>query len=235
MDTKLNFRLTLLSFFLFFSSCSLFFPYKNISELVTPIPESQKNLFIPTYPDSTPYVYWHLAKQKEAQLELPKLETANTYQTFRIWITNPVGRRSQPHGLININCEKESCTGNLYLMKVDFNSRELSETIRSKQETPLEPKNLSWKAISDSLIILKFDQLPTDEEIPDYYADDEGYANNLTTFSFEYSTNFEYRFYQYNNIYRKPDNFWQVQNVISILDLLEDEFQWDTRGREYFK
>lgn len=206
-----------------------------MGEIVTPIPESHKNLFIPTYPDSTPYFYWHLAKKKEAQLELPKLENASTFQTFRIWITNTVRRRSQPHGLINISCEQESCSGNLYLMRVDFNSRELSETIQSKQVTLLEPTNLSWKEISDSLIMLKFDQLPTDQEIYNYYEEDEGYANNLPTFSFEYSTNIEYRFYQYNDIYRNPDDFWQVQNVISILDLLEDEFQWNTQATEYFR
>ena len=104
-----------------------------MSELITPIPESHKNLYIPTYPDSTPYVYWHLSKQKEAQLELPKLETADTFQTFRVWITTPVGRKSQPHGLINIICEMETCTGTLFLMKVDISNRNLSETIKDKK------------------------------------------------------------------------------------------------------
>ena len=205
-----------------------------MSELITPIPESHKNLYIPTYPDSTPYVYWHLSKQKEAQLELPKLETADTFQTFRVWITTPVGRKSQPHGLINIICEIETCTGTLFLMKVDISNRNLSETIKDKKEIPLEPTHLSWTEISDSLIQLQFDQLPTDEEILGYYEGNEGYANNLPTYSFEYSSNTEYRFYQYNDIHRNPDDFWQAQNVITILDLLESEFQWFAKGEEYF-
>ncbi|MCP4177019.1 MAG: hypothetical protein GY756_04560, partial [bacterium] len=87
----------------------------------------------------------------------------------------------------------------------------------------------------DSLVKFKFDVLPTDDHIPDYYNVNSGYNNNGTTFSFEYSSKEKYRFYQYNNIYRAPDKFWQAGNVIKILDLLEQEFNWDSKGREYFK
>ena len=94
---------------------------------------------------------------------------------------------------------------------------------------------MTWEAIIDSLYKLNFNELPTDEEIPGYYYDNSNYANNLPTFSFEYADVNTYRFYQYNNIYRAPDKFWQAKNVISILDLLEEEFEWNTRGYNYFE
>lgn len=212
----------------------------KIKENYTQVPKSTtKTLDIPTYKSPHPlagleYNYWHYAKQKEKQLGLASLETSNLKNVFRVWITNPVGTLSQPHGLVYIECNSDSCYGELILMRVKFDRRNLTETITETKRTTLSPSNLTWSAISDSLINLKFHELPTDELIPDYYPNNSGYATSGPTFSFEYSNPSEYRFYQYNDIYRVHDKFWQPENVIKILDLLESEFQWDTRAREYF-
>src|SRR5690606_31262344 len=99
---------------------------------------------------------------------------------------------------------------------------------------PLTPKR-GWSFLVDSLFRLKIGELPTDENIPNYYTEDVRYNNNATTFSFEYSTRTNYRFYQYSNLHRVPDKFWQPKYVISILDLLEDEVKWDSIARKHFK
>lgn len=119
-------------------------------------------------------------------------------------------------------------------MHVDFKLKDLSETITDSKFIDLKPIKTSWKMVVDSLVKLKVAVLPTDDLIPEYYSNNTGYADNSPTYSFEYATNDIYRFYQYNDIYRALDEFWQPQNVIGILDLLEDEFQWDTLAREYF-
>jgi hypothetical protein len=84
------------------------------------------------------------------------------------------------------------------------------------------------------MIKLKISELPTDDLIPGYYSNNSGYGSNSPTFSFEYSTKDLYRFYQYNDLYRVADKFWQPKNVIDILSILEAEFQWDTQARKYF-
>ncbi len=210
-----------------------------MKENYSKLPKTSKVLDIPIYKNPHPlegmnYVYWHFAKQKEKQLGLPAPETAETKEIFRVWITNPIGKKRQPHAVINLICDSNTCDGELVLMYVDFNARTLEETIVGDSVITLQPTRLSWLEIRDSLINLKFHQLPTDDEIPNYYEKGKGYGSNSATFSFEYSTKDLYRFYQYNDLYRANDEFWQPQNVINIFELLEKEFQWDERARQYF-
>ena len=195
------------------------------------IPETEKELDIPIYEEKQqfngyPFVYWHFTKQKEKQLGLESAELSNDSLTFRVWITNPVGKRGQPHGLIEMKHDTSKWTANLYAMYVDFNANNLSETIVKFEKIEINPKRNDWNYIVDSLYQLKFDILPTDETIPNYYKDNSAYNNNLPTYSFEYSTKNQYRFYQYNYPARKSNEFWQAKNVLKILDLLDDEFTW---------
>ncbi len=211
---------------------------KNQKNLTTKIPNSTKELDIPTYPnsDETPFVFWHFCKQKEQQLNLSSLETNTSDSlTYRLWITNPIRRKKQPAGLLEIKNTAEGWKGEVILMSVNVNKRKLTETITKSKRIPVEPKSLDWQTIIDSLDYYKFSTLPTDDEIPKYYETNEAYGNNLQTFSFEYSTPKIYRFYQYNNIYRAIDKFWQPKNVVAILDILEKEFEWNSIGEEYFK
>ena len=203
----------------------------QLSSNYSPIPETTKWLDIPKYDvkhefSGYPFVYWHFSKQKEKQLSLESAELSSDSLIFRIWITNPVGKRGQPHGLIEIKNDSSKWTANLYAMYVDFNENSLSETIIKSKKTEITTKN-DWNFIVDSLYRLKFDILPTDESIPNYYKDNSGYSNNLTTYSFEYATNRQYRFYQYNYPARKSNEFWQAKNVLKILKLLDDELTWN--------
>lgn len=207
----------------------------------TPIPETSKKLDIPKYTDEHqfrgyPYIYWNFCKQKQNQLGLTQPETSGDSLIFRIWITNPVGKKGQPHGLVEIKNDSTGWNGKLILMRVDFKLGNLSETVIEKEIIELKPIKTDWKSVVDSLIELKIAELPTDDLIPNYYADnpDGGYGNTSPTFSFEYATPDIYRFYQYNNVYRVADKFWQPKNVIDILGLLEEEFNWDTEARKYF-
>ena len=205
----------------------------------TPIPETTKTLDIPKYGEEHqfngyPYTYWNYCKQKQKQLGLVSPETSNDNFIFRMWITNPVGRTRQPHGLVEIKNDSVGWTGKLILMRVDFKMGNLSETVTESKVIDLKPLKTDWETIADSLIKLKIAELPTDDVIPNYYSDNSGYGSNSPTFSFEYATNEIYRFYQYNNVYRVADKFWQPKNVIDILALLEEEFNWDTEARKYF-
>jgi hypothetical protein len=211
----------------------------NINNFNISIPKSSKEIDIPKYEtkdqlNGTPFVYWKFCKQKEKQLGLKKPEISSDSLIFRIWITNPIGSKGQSHGLIEIRYDSLQWTGNLTLMRVDFNAKNLSETITKSKTWKLDPMKTNWETIVDSLFRLKIDVLPTDEQIPNYYTESTRYNNNSPTFSFEYATKEKYRFYQYGDIYRTPDKFWQPKNVIKILDLLEDEFQWNSKGQDYF-
>ena len=197
----------------------------------SPIPETTKELDIPKYDvknqfNGYPFVYWHFCKQKEKQLGLENAELSNDSLIFRIWITNPVGRIGQPHELIEIKHDFSKWTGRLYYMYVDFDANNLSETITDYGKIDVIPKKNDWDFIVDSLYKLNFDVLPTDNSIPNYYADNSGYDNNLPTYSFEYSTKKQYCFYQYNYPARKSNEFWQAKNTVEILKLLDDELNW---------
>jgi len=201
----------------------------QLSSNYSTIPETTKRLDIPKYDEEQqfggyPFVYWHFSKQKEKQLGLESAELSNDSLIFRVWITNPVGRRGQPHGLIEIKHDFSKWTANLYAMYVDFNAKNLSETIVKFDKIDISPKKNDWDFIVDSLYRLKFDALPTDQVIQNYNSD---YINDLPTFSFEYATKNQYRFYQYNNAEQRSSKFWQAENVLKILELLDDEFTWN--------
>ena len=195
------------------------------------IPETTKELDIPKYDagqkfDGYPFIYWHFCKQKEKQLDLMSAELSNDSLIFRVWITNPVGRKGQPHGLIEIKHDFSKWIGSLYFMYVDFDANNLTETISNYGKIDVIPKKNDWDFTLDSLYKLNFDVLPTDDAIPNYYANNSGYDNNLPTYSFEYSTKSQYRFYQYNYPERKTNEFWQAKNAIDILNLLDEELNW---------
>lgn len=206
----------------------------DVTKYITPIPTTTKTLDIPKYSTGHPFTYWHFCKQKQEQLRLSSPEKNADSMLYRIWITNPVGTQNQPHGLIEIKYDSTKWSGQLILMRVDINARELRETITSSKTWPLTPKT-GWQYLVDSLFKLQIEVLPTDEKIPNYYTEETRYSDNSTTFSFEYSTRTNYRFYQYGNIYRTPNKFWQPKYVISILDLLETEIKWDSIAKKHFK
>ncbi|MCL2098526.1 MAG: hypothetical protein FWH23_07205 [Bacteroidales bacterium] len=233
MGTLVNHLLAFLSILLVTGCASMKMnQLSQLSSNYSSIPETVKELDIPTYEEKQqfngyPFLYWHFSKQKEKQLGLESAELANDSLIFRVWITNPIGKRGQPHGLIELKYDSSKWVANLYAMYVDFNTNNLSETIVKFEKMEITPKRNDWDFIVDSLYQLKFDILPTDESIPNYYKDNSGYSNNLPTFSFEYATKKQYRFYQYNYPARKSNEFWQAKNVLKILDLLDDEFTWD--------
>ena len=230
MKTLLKHLIVFASIFLFISCASM--KTSQWHSNYTPIPETTKWLDIPKYEvkhkfNGYPFVYWHFSKQKEKQLNIESAELSSDSLIFRIWITNPVGFRGQPHGLIEIKHDSSKWSANLYAMHVDFNVSNISETIANFEKMEVTPKKNDWNYIIDSLYQLKFDILPTDEAIPNYYEDNLGYSNSLPTYSFEYATKRQYRFYQYYYPGQKSNEFWQAENVLKILDLLNNEFAWN--------
>jgi len=216
-----------LSFILLLNSCVV------LDTGLTPIPQSTKEIDIPHYDNGKPYVYWHYAKHKEPQLNISSPEKSTDSLLFRIWVTNPVGHYNQPHALIELKYDT-AWHGKMILMKVNFSRWNFIEKITNTKTFKLVPKT-NWDNVIDSLYKLKIDKLPTDEAIPNYYNESNRYTGNSTTFSFEYSTKTIYRFYQYGNIYRDPKHYWQPRHIIDLFGYLEDEFNWDSIAREYFK
>lgn len=221
---------------LFLSGCGMM--NQPLPATYETIPVSTKSTDIPIYKaghqlQGKPYIFWNFCKQKQKQLELESPETSSDSLIYRIWITNQVGARAQPHALLEIQKDTSGWHGQLVLMHVDFYANSIRETIRDSKIYTLKPAHLSWDSIAFKLAEFKYDSLPTDDDIPGYHAN-EGYDTNTPTFSFEYATQTQYRFYQYADIYRVPDKFWQAQNVIDILDLLDKEFHWNKLGRSYF-
>ena len=232
--------ITILLIFVHFESYSQLTFIEKKHRLLTLIPKTVKSLDIPKYTNlkikNIPFVYWHFCKQKEKQLSLVSPEQDLDSLLIRVWITNPIRKKSQPAGLIEIKKESTKWVGKLILFEVDFDRKKVTEIIRNKKVIELEPAKSNWGNIIDSLFYYKIDSLPTDDFIPNYYeGTTEQYDNNFQTYCFEISNNRSYRFYQYNNIYRVIDKFWQPKNVELILDILEREFKWDSIGRNYFK
>ena len=206
----------------------------NLEESLTPIPKTSKELDIPKYENDLPYTYWHYCKVKQDQLGLESPETSTDSLIFRLWITNPIGSKNQPHGLITFRYDSNSWKGNLYLMHVNFDKRNLKEFITDFKELELLPTT-NWDNVIEKLNELKIPDLPTDDHIEGYYDDLSNYNNYAPTFSFEYATSTKYRFFQYSDITRNEDQFWQPQHVNALLAFFEEEFEWDTRAREYFQ
>lgn len=225
---------------IFLSSCALLNEQPSPVVSYEQIPSSTKLMDIPLYGaghqlQGKPYVFWNFCKQKQKQLSLQSPETSQDSLVYRIWTTNQVGSVDQPHGLLEIRKDSAGWHGQLILMHVNFNYRSAQETIGDYITYKLKPTHLGWDSIAFKLSQLKFDSLPTDDAIPNYYVNGSGYDTNKPTFSFEYATKSQYRFYQYGDIYRAPDKFWQAQHIIEILDLLEEEFHWNDLARKYFK
>ncbi len=211
-----------------------------LAQLFTPVPESSKKLDIPYYDkghqfNGYPFVYWHLDKQKEKQLKLEQPETSSSDFIFRTWVTRQNGTYNQPHSLIEITRNEEQYNATIYFMKVNFVANTLSETITDYKKVTVTPLKNSWQTVIDSLYILKADSLPTDEQIPEYYRKGKAYNNNSATYSFEFASKNLYRFYQYNDLQRASQHFWQPKNVLAILRLLDQEFNWTALEKEYFK
>lgn len=244
MNRQLSFcsftlKLSVMCLGLFLSGC-LSRKIENLKETYSVLPNTSKQIDIPKYQsphnlEGLYYNYWHYAKQKEKQLDLKNLEVNYQDTVLRIWITNPIGKKGQPHGLINLEKHLDSFTFNLVFMKVDFAYSGLTETITTKSIVNLKPKNVTWQALWDSLYFYKIDKIETDELIANYYKNNEGYSNLAPTFAFEYSVPVQYRFYQFNNFEPKVDKFWQAKNIAAILDLLDREFDWNKRGSRYFR
>ncbi len=204
-----------------------------------PIPVSTKQLDIPVYETGrefkVPYAYWRFAKQKEMQLGLRSPEKDTTCTTFRVWITNPVGTRKQPHGLIEVTKDNSGWKGKLTFMSVNYKYKSQTEVIARSKTIELRLTEPEWVSLMDTLMSYKIAELPTDDKIPDYYSNANLYSNNEPTYSFEYATPNSYRFFQYSNIYRSIDNFWQAQHVEKILTFLDEKFNWNAAGKEFFR
>jgi len=216
-----------------FSGCSPFLSRQKLSEKIIPVPESNKELDIPKYENGKPFVYWHFSKQKEFQLDLISPETSIDSLILRVWVTIPSRKRNQRHDLFELRYENEKWTAQVINMNVDFYKSRIEEDIINYTVTEVKPKT-NWNTLIDSLYILKIDSLPSDQFLPNYAFRGYSYSNKAPTLCFEYATPSIYRFYQYNNVWQLEENYWQAENVISFINLLDREFCVDSLAYDFY-
>lgn len=207
---------------------------ERILSKISAIPNANKKLEIPKYDNGKPFVYWHFDKQKESQLNLTRPEISSDSLLIRVWFAVPTTKKNQRHQLVELKNSNNIWSGQVINMNVDFNMKNLEETITNYSITPVNPRS-SWKILIDSLYYFKIDSLPTDENLPDYGSKSTNYSTLAPTFSFEYSTPHLYRFYQYNNVWSIENKYWQAANVVRITNLLDREFLIDSLYNEFYK
>lgn len=215
-------------------SCFILTSQKKKKSWITKIPTTQKLLDIPVYEDSTPFVYWHFCKQKEHQLSLNQAEVATDSLLFRMWVSSQSSSKGQNHGLIEIRKPKDSTwIATVTHMKVDFIAYGLKETITKKSSSIIIP-DTKWQIIVDSLELYNFSRLESDER-SSQNPNSAGYQTTAPTYSFEYATNNEYRFYQMN-YYNILENkiYTNYLNAYKIINLLDREFKADSLASQFF-
>ena len=215
-------------------SCILLTTKKTRKSWVTKIPKSQKSLDIPKYEDNTPYVYWHWSKQKESQLNLISPENSSDSLVFRMWVASQETTNGQNHGLVEIVRSDSSWIGRVTHMKVNFKAYKYVETIIREKSTLLNPIH-GWDNLIDSLNYYQFSKLVSDKRSSESSQSEQGYRTNSPTYSFEYSNESEYRFYQlnYSNIINNLI-YKNYSNGDKIINLLDKEFKTDSLARLFF-
>lgn len=231
-DTMKLFKKYLILIFLMFAA-KFSFGQNKLEGKITPIPESNKILEIPKYENGHPYIYWHFCKQKEAQLNLSRPETSVDSVLIRIWVTIPTKMKDQRHDLFEVRYSNNEWVAQVINMRVDLKKSKLQELIRNHMVTKVKPTS-DWESLIDSLFLWKIDSLPTDQQLNDYSLKSSNYGNNAPTFCFEYSTPVIYRFYQYNNVWAIQDSYWQAENVVKIINLIDREFQVDSLANDFY-
>jgi hypothetical protein len=204
---------------------------KKLLEKITSIPLSDKSLDIPKYENGYPFIYWHYCKQKQTQLKLTGPEVSADSLILRVWATAPINKKNQSQDLIEIKYANNKWTAQVINMLVDLKQK-TEERISDFAVTEVTPKT-NWGNVVDSLFYFKVNLLPTDERLPNYRALSSNYDNRAPTFCFEYATPKIYRFYQYNNVGALAEHYPEAENIMSILILLDREFDIDNLAAKF--
>lgn len=171
---------------------------------------------IPSHSNGEPTLFYKLTQQKVKQLKLDELQSGYDSLQIRIWYDYSM---FDIRKLLVIKRTNAKWTATTYLMKVDWNSSDLTETVKRKQLKNLSPKS-GWDNCIDKLYALQIMSLPNMDNIP-------GLEDNWTdcnSYNVEVATSVQYRFYSYHLPVKFQSNYWQAKNMVEILRLVETEF-----------
>ncbi|MDN3657358.1 hypothetical protein QWZ08_17030 [Ferruginibacter paludis] len=157
-------------------------------------------------------IFYLLAKDRQKELGLDRLENGFHDLQVRVWYNSPVAKEQK---LVVITNKYTNWTAAVYDFQVNRDDKE--ETILSKKIRQVSPKS-GWPIFSKKLLDLQILTLLNQDDVEGYSAGRDG-----TTYSIEVATKNQYRFYSYWEPQGYQDKFWQAKNMTEILKLIETE------------
>ncbi|NLB69192.1 MAG: hypothetical protein GX804_05850 [Lentisphaerae bacterium] len=229
--------LIIVSLSLFCSGCASVFSVMEIPPPVftgvqhRDVPQSSKLLDIPRYDESRgdfagkPFVYYSWAKAREEQLNLESPEISETDQIIRVWGTFSYHPRRQKGFLAEFVHDGSLWHGHFYDYLIFYNPWGNTEEIKDMQSFTLVPES-GWDNFEEILKETKLVSLSTDEKVPGL---SEWVLRNgictAATYSVEYSTPIQYRFFIYQNPQETQAQFREAANFMRFHDYLFEMVQ----------
>lgn len=170
---------------------------------------------IPSYPDGQPDLFYRLAQQKTKQLQLDTLQGGYDSLQIRIWYDFSLINLRK---LLIIKRTNSLWTATSYTLTVDWDFRNLTETIKAKTVEEVNPKQ-GWDNFLKKIFALQITALPNANKINGY-----SFGTDGRQFNIEVATKNQYRFYGYWEPQLNREKFPQAKNMADILQLIKDEF-----------
>jgi hypothetical protein len=171
---------------------------------------------IPTYNNGEPDLFYKLTQQKVKQLKIDTLQSGYDSLQIRIWYDYSLMSLRK---LLIIKRTHGVWTATAYTMAVNWNAPNQTETLKPQKVEIINPKN-GWDDFLKKLFALQIMSLPNMDDIPGL---EDGWTDGIT-YNVEIATKTQYRFYGYHLPGEFAEQYWQAKNMVSILNLIEDEF-----------
>lgn len=182
----------------------------NSISFVKEIPQKKNGEYANTYK----YV-----SQMVDKLNLDRLEEGFDSIQVRIWVA---GGSDDTDNVFMLWHDQKNWNAQAY-----FYSYERNKNNSNKEDTiigrviNMSPKS-GWNSFTDKLFEQKISDLPNMDSLP---------INNIEVIhgqavNIEISTKSKYRLYSYYSPSSYQEEYWQAKNIVNILKLLEDEFEF---------
>jgi len=145
---------------------------------------------IPTWGNGEQGLFYKLTRQKSIQLKLDDLETGFDSLQIRVWYDYSLIDLRE---LIELKYQNSKWSGYHYTMEVDWNATDLTEKIKKKTKTAINPKS-GWTKFIATIHDKRITTLPNMEDIEGL---EDGWTDGVT-YNVEIGTKAMYRFYGYH-------------------------------------
>lgn len=186
-------------------------------QVTHPILETKDTVIreIPLYRDGTPVGYYLHKRLIAEKLGLKTLEEGIDSIEVRIWCGYAALDSAQ---LVIIRNLEGRWRAELYSLVFEIVDNQDELTSFSKEPILAKPKS-GWQRFSKELFSLGITTLPDVDKV-------EGYPQHTGRdgFVIEVAKKEKYRIYSYPEPYTRQEKFWQARNMVSIIELLKQEF-----------